>query len=323
MQWEIRGVRSICVDTKRLPTARALGRFFDNETGSKLSLGPKELSLSQGAAQYYQQRFALSSIVPLSLKIKLLYENSPFGHFISHCLSTQCSDIYSVAQQKIGYLARLPFRTSSSKPSGLNLHTFEEVSSSHDCLRLPSGTATICADSIYDSRTVRVHQTVQKWTIQKPTYRRLVSELSRKFAELALQDEKADELCSPLREAKVSFASPQDTSEVKVMSRRTHRGETEQPCEDQKRSQNHDSAGRRSSKTASTYIALGSNMGNRIEHIEAACSKLNMAGIPVLRASALYETKAMYVEDQDPFINGVCEVTDELFTYTALLAMLN
>ena len=64
-------------------------------------------------------------------------------------------------------------------------------------------------------------------------------------------------------------------------------------------------------------------MGNRIEHIEAACSKLNMAGIPVLRASALYETKAMYVEDQDPFINGVCEVTDELFTYTALLAMLN
>lgn len=57
-----------------------------------------------------------------------------------------------------------------------------------------------------------------------------------------------------------------------------------------------------------TYIALGSNVGDRIGNIEDACRELNSAGIKVLRTSALYETQPMYVVDQDPFINGVCEV---------------
>jgi len=57
-----------------------------------------------------------------------------------------------------------------------------------------------------------------------------------------------------------------------------------------------------------TYIALGSNVGDRIRHIEDACRELTSAGIQVLRTSALYETQPMYVVDQDPFINGVCEV---------------
>ena len=57
-----------------------------------------------------------------------------------------------------------------------------------------------------------------------------------------------------------------------------------------------------------TYIALGSNVGDRISNIEAACRELTAAGIAVLRTSALYETQPMYVVDQDPFINGVCEV---------------
>ena len=58
-----------------------------------------------------------------------------------------------------------------------------------------------------------------------------------------------------------------------------------------------------------TYIALGSNVGDRVANIEEACRKLAHAGIKVLRTSALYETKAMYVEDQESFINGVCEVS--------------
>lgn len=57
-----------------------------------------------------------------------------------------------------------------------------------------------------------------------------------------------------------------------------------------------------------TYIALGSNIGDRIRHVEDACRELNSAGVQVLRTSALYETQPMYVVDQDPFINGVCEV---------------
>ena len=57
------------------------------------------------------------------------------------------------------------------------------------------------------------------------------------------------------------------------------------------------------------YIALGSNLGNRIKNIETACDELDAAGLRVLRTSLLYETKPMYVENQDEFINGACEVS--------------
>ena len=56
------------------------------------------------------------------------------------------------------------------------------------------------------------------------------------------------------------------------------------------------------------YIALGSNIGNRIEMIESAVREMSNRGLPVIRTSALYETKPMYLEDQEAFINGACEV---------------
>ena len=56
------------------------------------------------------------------------------------------------------------------------------------------------------------------------------------------------------------------------------------------------------------YVALGSNVGDRFGMIELACLKMGYRGIHVVRTSGLYETKAMYVEDQPPFINGACEV---------------
>lgn len=56
------------------------------------------------------------------------------------------------------------------------------------------------------------------------------------------------------------------------------------------------------------FIALGSNMGDRVEMIEAACQELNRAGIRVKRTSSLFETAPMYFLDQDAFMNGVCEV---------------
>ena len=58
-----------------------------------------------------------------------------------------------------------------------------------------------------------------------------------------------------------------------------------------------------------TYIALGSNIGDRIGYIDAACRELSRAGIKVIRTSALYETKPMYVENQDTFLNAVCQVS--------------
>ena len=62
-------------------------------------------------------------------------------------------------------------------------------------------------------------------------------------------------------------------------------------------------------KKRRAYVALGSNMGDRVAMIEKACKEMEASGkIEVLRTSSLWETKAMYVVDQDMFVNGACEV---------------
>ncbi|CAG8890976.1 unnamed protein product [Penicillium egyptiacum] len=60
------------------------------------------------------------------------------------------------------------------------------------------------------------------------------------------------------------------------------------------------------------FIALGSNVGDRVEMIEQACLEMDRVGIKVKRTSSLFETTPMYVLDQDTFINGVCEVETTL-----------
>ncbi|KAH7391569.1 folic acid synthesis protein-like protein [Cadophora sp. MPI-SDFR-AT-0126] len=60
------------------------------------------------------------------------------------------------------------------------------------------------------------------------------------------------------------------------------------------------------------YIALGSNLGNRVEWIEKACNMMEEQGIHINRTSCLWETEPMYVEDQDRFLNGVAEVETDL-----------
>ena len=60
------------------------------------------------------------------------------------------------------------------------------------------------------------------------------------------------------------------------------------------------------------FVALGANIGDRISNIEEACRMMDSRGIRILQTSALYETEAMYVVDQDPFINGACEVSSFL-----------
>ncbi|KXT09859.1 hypothetical protein AC579_6751 [Pseudocercospora musae] len=60
-------------------------------------------------------------------------------------------------------------------------------------------------------------------------------------------------------------------------------------------------------------IALGSNVGNRLDKIEQACCALEKdRNIRILETSPLYETKAMYVEDQESFVNGVCKIQTNL-----------
>ncbi|KAF4977595.1 hypothetical protein FZEAL_5909 [Fusarium zealandicum] len=60
------------------------------------------------------------------------------------------------------------------------------------------------------------------------------------------------------------------------------------------------------------YIALGSNLGDRVAEIERACNEMDRRGIKVKRTSSLWETEPMYVTDQNRFVNGACEVETEL-----------
>jgi 2-amino-4-hydroxy-6-hydroxymethyldihydropteridine diphosphokinase/dihydropteroate synthase len=61
-------------------------------------------------------------------------------------------------------------------------------------------------------------------------------------------------------------------------------------------------------QTHTAYIALGSNLGDRIGWIEKACNLMSERSIRVKRTSSLWETAPMYVTNQENFINGACEV---------------
>lgn len=62
-------------------------------------------------------------------------------------------------------------------------------------------------------------------------------------------------------------------------------------------------------------VALGSNIGNRIEEIEKACRAIDAdPDMRIVDTSFLYETKPMYVEDQGHFVNGACEASEQTRT---------
>lgn len=61
-------------------------------------------------------------------------------------------------------------------------------------------------------------------------------------------------------------------------------------------------------------VALGSNVGNRVEEIEKACQAIDAdPDMRIVDTSCLYETEPMYVEDQERFVNGACEVSEALY----------
>ena len=78
---------------------------------------------------------------------------------------------------------------------------------------------------------------------------------------------------------------------------------------------NHNVAGGTSTKVFTAFIGVGSNLGDRIGMIEQACNEMEKRGIRVVRTSSLWETQAMYVVDQDAFVNGVCEVSGSAALY--------
>ena len=61
------------------------------------------------------------------------------------------------------------------------------------------------------------------------------------------------------------------------------------------------------------YIALGSNLGDRAEHLRAAREQIPAPDLRVLRESSIYETAPRDIEDQPWFLNQVIECETDLF----------
>jgi 2-amino-4-hydroxy-6-hydroxymethyldihydropteridine diphosphokinase len=61
------------------------------------------------------------------------------------------------------------------------------------------------------------------------------------------------------------------------------------------------------------YIALGSNLGDRAEHLRQAREQIDAPDLRLLRASSIYETAPRDVEDQPWFLNQVIECETDLF----------
>ena len=68
-------------------------------------------------------------------------------------------------------------------------------------------------------------------------------------------------------------------------------------------------------------LALGSNMGSKVENIERAYDKLEENGIGILAKSSLHFTKAYGYEDQDDFVNSVILCKTIFFPSKLLIKM--
>lgn len=61
------------------------------------------------------------------------------------------------------------------------------------------------------------------------------------------------------------------------------------------------------------YLGLGSNVGERRAHLQAAADALPAKGIPVVASSSVYETQPVgEVPDQRDFLNAVLAIDTEL-----------
>jgi 2-amino-4-hydroxy-6-hydroxymethyldihydropteridine diphosphokinase len=60
------------------------------------------------------------------------------------------------------------------------------------------------------------------------------------------------------------------------------------------------------------YLALGSNLGERLEQMRTALKLLRAEGVTIVAASPVYQNRAIGMGDADPFLNAVVEVQTEL-----------
>jgi 2-amino-4-hydroxy-6-hydroxymethyldihydropteridine diphosphokinase len=69
------------------------------------------------------------------------------------------------------------------------------------------------------------------------------------------------------------------------------------------------------------YLSLGSNVGDRQRHLDAALDLLSAAGVSIVRVSRVYETEPQDVRAQPWFLNLVAEAETRLFPLQLLRAM--
>jgi 2-amino-4-hydroxy-6-hydroxymethyldihydropteridine diphosphokinase len=60
------------------------------------------------------------------------------------------------------------------------------------------------------------------------------------------------------------------------------------------------------------YLALGSNVGERLEQMRSTLKLLGAEGVVIVTASPVYQNRAIGMGDADPFLNAVVEVQTEL-----------
>lgn len=60
------------------------------------------------------------------------------------------------------------------------------------------------------------------------------------------------------------------------------------------------------------FLGLGSNIGDKAKNIHHALQLLKENGVETRRLSGLYKTEPWGIEDQDWFVNAVCEVRTNL-----------
>jgi 2-amino-4-hydroxy-6-hydroxymethyldihydropteridine diphosphokinase len=65
-------------------------------------------------------------------------------------------------------------------------------------------------------------------------------------------------------------------------------------------------------KMPTVYLSLGSNVGNREDHLRQAIAALPPSGIQVKRVSSIYETEPVDYLDQPWFLNCVVEAETDL-----------
>ncbi len=66
------------------------------------------------------------------------------------------------------------------------------------------------------------------------------------------------------------------------------------------------------------FLSLGSNIGNRRQHLRQALEYLEQAGVKIIKRSSIYKTQPVGWQEQPWFYNQVVEVTTALNPYELL-----